>query len=81
MQFGFLLYKFINNKNRILEFQKSGAFKKLPIANQLLYPNANSAYVISSYKKAKDAQEKARQDAYNRNFPSSSGGGRALPVQ
>jgi hypothetical protein len=76
-----LLYKFINNKNRILEFQKSGAFNKLPVANQLLYPSANSAYAISSYKKAKDAQAKARQDAYNRNFGSGSGGGRALPAQ
>jgi hypothetical protein len=77
-----LFYKFRENKPRILAYQKSPAFKKLPVANQILYPNANSAYAISSYKKAKDAQEKARQDAYNRNFPSSSGGGgRALPVQ
>jgi hypothetical protein len=77
-----LFYKFRENKDKILAYQKSPAFKKLPVANQILYPNANSAYAISSYKKAKDAQEKARQDAYNRNFPSSSGGGgRALPVQ
>ena len=78
-----LLYKFINNKNRILEFQKSGAFKKLPIANQLLYPNANSAYAISSYKKAKDAQELARkqtrQQSYNRNFAPS--GISSIPAQ
>jgi hypothetical protein len=58
-----LLYKFINNKNRILEFQKSSAFKKLPAENQILYPNANSAYAISSYKKAKDARERERQEA------------------
>ena len=58
-----LLYKFINNKNRILEFQKSSAFKKLPIANQLLYPNANSAYAISSYKKERDARERELQEA------------------
>jgi hypothetical protein len=76
-----LFYKFRENKDKILAYQKSPAFKKLPVANQILYPNANSAYAISSYKKAKDAQEKARQDAYNRNFPSSSNGGRALPVQ
>jgi hypothetical protein len=77
-----LFYKFRENKDKILAYQKSPAFKKLPVGNQILYPNANSAYAISSYKKAKDAQKKARQDAYNRNFPSSSGGGgRALPVQ
>jgi hypothetical protein len=78
-----LLYKFINNKNRILEFQKSGAFKKLPIANQLLYPNVNSAYAISSYKKAKDAQELARkqtrQQSYNKNFGPS--GISSIPAQ
>jgi hypothetical protein len=77
-----LFYKFRENKDKILAYQKSPAFKKLPVGNQILYPNANSAYAISSYKKAKDAQEKARQDAYNRNFGTSSGGGgRALPVQ
>jgi len=78
-----LFYKFRENKPRILAYQKSLEYKKLPAQNQILYPNANSAYAISSYKKAKDAQEKARQDAYNRNFPSSSGGGggRALQVQ
>lgn len=78
-----LLYKFINNKNKILEYQKSNAFKKLPIANQLLYPNANSAYAISSYKKAKDAQELARkqtrQQSYNRNFGPS--GISSIPAQ
>jgi hypothetical protein len=78
-----LLYKFINNKNRILEFQKSSAFNKLPIANQLLYPNVNSAYAISSYKKAKDAQELARkqtrQQSYNRNFAPS--GISSIPAQ
>jgi hypothetical protein len=78
-----LLYKFINNKNKILQYQQSGAFKKLPQANQLLYPSANSAYVISSYKKAKDAQETARkqtrQQSYNRNFAPS--GISSVPVQ
>jgi hypothetical protein len=69
-----LFYKFRENKDKIIAYQKSPAFKKLPVANQLLYPNANSAYAISSYKKAKDAQAKARQDAYNRNFGSGSGG-------
>jgi hypothetical protein len=76
-----LFYKFRENKDKILAYQKSPAFKKLPVANQLLYPNANSAYAISSYKKTKDAQAKARQDVYNRNFGSGSGGGRALPAQ
>jgi hypothetical protein len=76
-----LFYKFRENKDKILAYQKSPAFKKLPVANQVLYPNANSAYAISSYKKAKDAQAKARQDVYNRNFGSGSGGGRALPAQ
>jgi hypothetical protein len=78
-----LLYKFINNKNKILQYQQSGAFKKLPQANQLLYPSANSAYVISSYKKSKDAQETARkqtrQQSYNRNFAPS--GISSIPVQ
>jgi hypothetical protein len=76
-----LFYKFRENKDKILAYQKSPAFKKLPVANQLLYPSANSAYAISSYKKTKDAQAKARQDVYNRNFGSGSGGGRALPAQ
>ena len=69
-----LFYKFRENKDKILAYQKSSAFKKLPVGNQVLYPNANSAYAISSYKKAKDAQAKARQDAYNRNFGPGSGG-------
>jgi len=76
-----LFYKFRENKDKILAYQKSPAFKKLPVANQVLYPNANSDYAISSYKKAKDAQAKARQDVYNRNFGSGSGGGTALPAQ
>lgn len=33
-----------------------------------LYPSANSPYVISSYKKARDAQKASEQEAYQRNF-------------
>ncbi len=69
-----LFYKFRDNKDKIIQYQNSPAFKKLPAQNQLLYPNANSAYAISSYKKARDAQERARQEAYNRNFGPGSGG-------
>jgi hypothetical protein len=58
-----LFYKFRQNKDKILAYQKSPAFKKLPAENQILYPNANSAYAISSYKKAKDARERERQEA------------------
>jgi hypothetical protein len=61
-----LFYKFRENKPRILAYQKSPAFKKLPVANQILYPNANSVYAISSYKKAKDARERERQEAMAR---------------
>ena len=80
-----LFYKFRENKPRILQYQKSAEFKKLPAQNQLLYPSANSAYAISSYKKARDAQARARQEAYDRNFAGSSGlvgpGGRSIPQQ
>jgi len=69
-----LFYKFRDNKDKIIQYQNSPAFKKLPAQNQLLYPNANSAYAISSYKKARDAQQRARQEAYNRNFGPGSGG-------
>jgi hypothetical protein len=58
-----LFYKFRENKNKILAYQKSPAFKKLPVENQVLYPNANSPYAISSYKKARDARERERQEA------------------
>ncbi len=61
-----LFYKFRENKDKILAYQKSPAFKKLPVANQILYPNANSAYAISSYKKARDARERERQEAMAR---------------
>ena len=78
-----LFYKFTNNKNKIIQYQNSAAFKKLPAQNQLSYPNANSAYTISSYKKARDAQELARkqttQQSYNRNFGPS--GISSIPVQ
>ena len=67
-----LFYKFRNNKNKILQYQNSAAFKKLPEVNQLLYPSANSAYAISSYKKARDAQEQRRREQ--------SGSGVALPA-
>ena len=66
-----LFYKFRENKPRILQYQKSAEFKKLPAQNQLLYPNGNSAYAISSYKKARDAQEQRRREQ--------SGGGGHLP--
>lgn len=69
-----LFYKFRENKPRILQYQKSAEFKKLPAQNQLLYPSANSAYAISSYKKARDAQARARQEVYDRNFGPGSGG-------
>lgn len=69
-----LFYKFRENKPRILQYQKSAEFKKLPAQNQLLYPSANSAYAISSYRKARDAQARARQESYNRNFGPGSGG-------
>ena len=78
-----LFYKFTNNKNKIIQYQNSAAFKKLPAQNQLLYPNANSAYAVSSYKKARDSQELARkqttQQSYNRNFGPS--GISSIPVQ
>ena len=78
-----LFYKFTNNKNKIISYQNSAAFKKLPAQNQLLYPNANSAYAVSSYKKARDSQELAkqqsRQQSYNRNF--GVGGVSSIPVQ
>ena len=78
-----LLYKFTENKAKIIQYQNSLAFKKLPAQNQLLYPNANSAYAISSYKKARDAQELARkqtrQQSYNRNFGPS--GISSIPAQ
>jgi len=78
-----LLYKFTGNKAKIIAYQNSAAFKKLPAQNQLLYPNANSAYVVSSYKKARDSQELAkqqsRQQSYNRNF--GVGGVSSIPVQ
>ena len=67
-----LFYKFRNNKNKIIQYQNSAAFKKLPEVNQLLYPSANSAYAISSYKKARDAQEQRRREQ--------SGSGVALPA-
>ena len=78
-----LFYKFTNNKNKIISYQNSAAFKKLPAQNQLLYPNANSAYAVSSYKKSRDSQELAkqqsRQQSYNRNF--GVGGVSSIPVQ
>ena len=78
-----LLYKFTVNKAKIISYQNSVAFKKLPAQNQLLYPNANSAYAVSSYKKARDSQELAkqqsRQQSYNRNFGPS--GISSIPVQ
>jgi hypothetical protein len=78
-----LLYKFTGNKAKIIAYQNSAAFKKLPAQNQLLYPNANSTYVVSSYKKARDSQELAkqqsRQQSYNRNF--GAGGVSSIPVQ
>ena len=78
-----LLYKFTENKAKIIQYQNSLAFKKLPAQNQLLYPNANSAYAISSYKKARDAQELARkqtrQQSYNKNFGPS--GISSIPAQ
>jgi hypothetical protein len=58
-----LFYKFRQNKDKIIAYQKSPAFKKLPVENQVLYPNANSPYAISSYKKARDARERERQEA------------------
>jgi len=61
-----LFYKFRQNKDKILAYQKSPAFKKLPVENQVLYPNANSPYAISSYKKARDARERERQEAMAR---------------
>lgn len=78
-----LFYKFRDNKDKIIQYQSSPAFKKLPAQNQLLYPNANSAYAVSSYKKARDAQERARkqtrQQSYNRNFGPS--GISSIPLQ
>ena len=78
-----LFYKFTGNKAKIISYQNSVAFKKLPAQNQLLYPNANSAYAVSSYKKARDSQELAkqqsRQQSYNRNFGPS--GISSIPVQ
>jgi len=61
-----LFYKFRKNKDKIIAYQKSPAFKKLPPENQVLYPNANSPYAVSSYKKARDAQERERQEAMAR---------------
>jgi hypothetical protein len=78
-----LFYKFTENKNKIIQYQNSPAFNKLPEANRVLYPSGNSTYAISSYKKARDSQELAkqqsRQQSYNRNF--GVGGVSSIPVQ
>lgn len=64
-----LFYKFRNSKDKIIQYQNSPAFKKLPAENQALYPNANSAYAISSYKKARDAQEQRRREQSGSGVP------------
>jgi hypothetical protein len=76
-----LFYKFRNSKDKIIQYQNSPAFKKLPAQNQLLYPNANSAYAISSYKKARDAARVRREEARRNNVFNNFGPGSGYPIR
>jgi hypothetical protein len=76
-----LFYKFRNSKDKIIQYQNSPAFKKLPAQNQLLYPNVNSAYAISSYKKARDAARVRREEARRNNVFNNFGPGSGYPIR
>ena len=76
-----LFYKFRNSKDKIIQYQNSPAFKKLPAQNQLLYPNANSAYAISSYKKARDAARVRQEEARRNNVFNNFGPGSGYPIR